>query len=70
MDDIDRAQDHIERTEAAHLAMARIKRGDRELTPSGQCHYCQQFVSAAQLFCDSDCADDFAKEKARRLTSR
>ena len=65
MDDCDRAQQHIERTESALIAIARAKGKTRELTPTGQCRYCQTFVSQNALFCDAECADAFQHERER-----
>lgn len=44
-------------------AMYRAKQaGKHDLKPQGFCHNCKEKVSTdTQLFCDSDCAEDYQK---------
>jgi hypothetical protein len=35
-----------------------------KLTAIGLCHWCREPLETKQLFCDTDCSDDF--EKSRR----
>lgn len=36
------------------------------LHPIGVCHYCHSTVNAVQLYCNSDCAEDWDREDRLR----
>lgn len=57
-DEIDAAQDHIERTMAATLAAQRNK--PDTMPPCGKCYNCgEPLESDLFRFCDTYCRDDF-----------
>lgn len=71
-DEIDQANEQAERWLNEALANRTV---GPKLLPRGSCHYCETVFekeekdSDKKLFCDKDCADDYAKEariKARR----
>jgi len=43
---------------ARNQAPARLK-------PKGTCHYCKSPAKPEQVFCDEDCAEDYAYEQER-----
>lgn len=49
-------------------AMYKAKQaGAHDLKPKEACHNCdEQLESSTQLFCDSDCAEDYQKRKFAR----
>lgn len=64
-DEIDRAQDEIERaTERALAAARRVQR----LPDLGTCHYCGEPLRG-RLFCDAECRDGWERERAARQRS-
>ena len=42
-----------------------VRRAAR-LHSDGRCHFCDEPVPDALLFCDTDCRDDFEREEAAR----
>lgn len=65
MDDIDVAQERIERTLAQALRRAQLA-GD-EAKPRGACLFCEHPLKAGQRWCDADCRDDWeAEQRAAR----
>lgn len=66
MDDADKADEHMEREMAARLLSMR-PRGPT-LRPALACHYCDEPVAGAQLFCGSACADDWHREARARAS--
>lgn len=38
----------------------------RQLSPTGQCHNCEEPLAHDQLFCDQDCRDDWQKRDRMR----
>lgn len=40
--------------------------GKHDLKPNGVCHNCKEPVEHPQLFCDSDCAEDYQKRQFSR----
>lgn len=61
-DEIDAAQDHIERTMAATLAAQRAKQDD--MPPCGKCYNCGEPLDSELFrFCDIACRDDFQLRK-------
>lgn len=40
-----------------------VRRAER-MHSDGRCHFCDESVPDALLFCDSDCRDDFERELA------
>jgi len=66
-DEIDRASDLQEALDAFRLADQRQKANKRELTPSGECHWCGDPTEDAQkLFCCKDCSTDWHKHTTTR----
>lgn len=61
-DIIDNANNHAE----LFLQSALSKRMQISLKPCGRCHYCNEVVSAAHLYCDSECAKDHEEELRRK----
>jgi predicted nucleic acid-binding Zn ribbon protein len=61
MDIIDKAQESIEKEDAARFAARRFV----PLQHTGECHNCGDAVDANRVFCDATCRDDF--DKRRRL---
>jgi predicted nucleic acid-binding Zn ribbon protein len=59
-------QSDIRIAEAISEGLARVRRSTR-LHSDGRCHFCDEPVPHAQLFCDVDCREDFEKEQAARL---
>ena len=62
--------DHIDNTDkiifaevARGLAAVRRRPG---LAAHGCCHYCDEALAPALLFCDVDCRDDYDKEQAAK----
>ncbi len=62
-DDADRADQHI--AAAVQSALNQLHKASR-LHSNGRCHFCDEVVSNALLFCDADCRDDHEKEQAAR----
>lgn len=71
-DDVDRASDHIERTEAARKTAYEQAAQCRALMPCGVCHWCESAVGAGRIFCpDGSCATDWQRDQdARRRDGR
>ena len=62
--------DHVDNTDkiifaevARGLAAVRRQLG---LVANGCCHFCDEALAPAQLFCDVDCRDDYDKEQAAK----
>ncbi|MDC8757521.1 hypothetical protein [Janthinobacterium fluminis] len=60
--------DHADITDKIIFAAVRrgldaVRRQPR-LAPDCRCHYCDEEVGAAALFCGVDCRDDYDKERA------
>ena len=60
--------DHIDNTDKIIFAevargLAAVRRRPA-LAPHGCCHYCDEALAPALLFCDVDCRDDYDKEQA------
>ncbi|MDX8124950.1 hypothetical protein SKZ59_24540 [Janthinobacterium sp. GMG2] len=62
--------DHVDNTDKIIFAeVARglaAVRGRPALAPHGGCHYCDEALAPALLFCDVDCRDDYDKELAAK----
>jgi len=42
-----------------------------QLVADGHCHYCDEDIDHARLFCNTDCRDDYQKEQeAKRRAGR
>jgi hypothetical protein len=58
--------DHIDKTDAIIFAeVARglaAVRGRPALVAQGSCHYCEEPVAPALVFCGVECRDDYDKE--------
>ena len=66
-DEVDLANDHIEREMAIRLKHRR----PFNLVPRGSCHNCDGLVKPAHLFCDADCRDDYERvQKAKARAGR
>ena len=64
-DEIDQAQDHIEKSMAAALEAQRHKRD--VMPPNGKCYNCDApLESDLHRFCDTECRDDFQIRNRRR----
>jgi hypothetical protein len=62
----DQAQGVIDAFISAAISNARTVPNSK-IRPQGTCHYCDEDVGKAQLFCDARCATDYEKEvKLRR----
>ncbi|AMP13370.1 hypothetical protein [Collimonas pratensis] len=62
MSDIaDRAIWRIEKD--VHNAMAHVRKQPM-LESDGRCHFCDEAIAHALLFCSVDCRDDYDKEQA------
>lgn len=62
MDDADRAQAEIE----LELSIALKNREQEPVEPeTGLCHWCEAIIGVGK-FCDSDCRDDYDKDKIMR----
>lgn len=59
MDDVDLTTER----EAKMMELMRRGLSHNELEPAGFCHFCKDTVEHPKKFCDSDCADDYEKEK-------
>jgi rRNA maturation endonuclease Nob1 len=62
MDDADRASELEAQMESIRSKYRGVA---NELEPDGQCHWCGELVPLPKKFCDSYCADDYAKYKRR-----
>lgn len=61
-DEIDNAQDHIERTMAAAIEAQRSKKD--EIPPCGKCYNCGEPLDSELFkFCDTSCRDDFQRRE-------
>lgn len=60
MDEIDLAQQHIERELSSTIA--RASKAPPEAKPRGQCLYCEMRVPAGHRWCDAACRDDWQAE--------
>ncbi|MBD4209941.1 hypothetical protein GUH47_29060, partial [Xanthomonas citri pv. citri] len=72
MDELDRASELEARerdfgVQAAQRAATDQKTTRRSLLPVGSCYYCDSAVNANHLFCDQDCAEDYAAEEAAKV---
>ena len=63
MDDIDRAAEYQRRLTEAAVSQRKRESG---LQATGHCHWCDEPVTGERRFCDSDCADDWERDRAKR----
>lgn len=61
-DDIDRAQNEVERT----LAEALRSRRPSGPSPTGRCLHCDEIVSDTQRWCDAECRDQWEALRTRK----
>jgi len=61
MDDVDRTAERQEREQGFLIRAAKKPDGP---APSGFCHWCSE--PTVLSFCDSDCRDDWQREKDRK----
>ena len=61
-DEVDQAQEHIEREAAVLIAATRRREGP---TPTGRCHYCDEILGDTDRWCDIGCRDHWQREQAR-----
>jgi len=63
-DAADRSAD-LQRT--ANRSAAAVRKAEPDIHPHGRCHnsLCELDVGPGQLFCDSDCAREFERERKR-----
>lgn len=59
-DIFDRASE-LEEADRAALIAAACKPTGPKLQPNGECHECGEPVEAPRIFCNSDCAKEFAR---------
>ncbi len=62
-DEIDRAS---EREEMDREIARKMRKPELHLNPMGACHWCESIVRAGEIFCSSDCRDDFRLDQHRR----
>lgn len=62
-DDADRADQRI--TAAVQSALNQVRKATK-LHSDGRCHFCDEAVPNALLFCNTDCRDDHEKHEAAR----
>lgn len=62
-DEADRAQQVQE--QALEIALGKQKTKPR-LNPTGRCLWCSDAIGTDGLFCDSDCRDDYEKNRNLR----
>jgi RNA polymerase-binding transcription factor DksA len=55
MDEVDQANDHIEREMQARLSARRLA----ELQPCGSCYNCGEDIAPGRKFCDIECREDY-----------
>lgn len=60
-DDIDRAQNEVERS----LGEAMRMRKPAGPSPTGRCLYCDNLLEPGRRWCDSICRDDWEAENAK-----
>ena len=60
-DDVDLAQDHIEREEAMRRKYKATPKLEAE--PTGECLNCYEPVSLDMRWCDKDCQEDWQKRR-------
>jgi hypothetical protein len=63
MDDADRAADLQQREIDAALTH---RKAEPPMRPNGGCHWCYAPVGPRQLFCDSECEQDWSRDQERR----
>jgi hypothetical protein len=56
--------DHIDNTDK--IIFAEVARGRPAPVAHGCCHYCDEALAPALLFCNVDCRDDYDKEQAAK----
>lgn len=62
MDEIDRAQAHIEMMAIENVRASKKPEGP---VATGQCLYCDTSVQPGHRWCDAECRDAWAKESGR-----
>ena len=63
MDDLDRAQEHMEKEAPGVIARSRKPVGPQ---PNGRCHYCDEIVGDDARWCDALCLKAWERETAGR----
>lgn len=58
-DEADAASDLEELARLSAIAQSRAQLSQRRIVPRGRCHACETPVTPQQLFCDSECAQDW-----------
>lgn len=70
-DQIDQANDISEAYLASAINKARNPAAALRLKPRGTCYNCMESLSIdRQIFCDSDCAEDYEYVEARKNANR
>ena len=62
-DEADRASDREELDRANAL---RVRKPELHLNPMGCCYWCESDVRHGEVFCSSDCHDDFRRDQSAR----
>lgn len=65
-DILDCAAELTQREIEAQLAAHRQRARGTQIKPKGFCYNCDEPLSPEQLFCDSDCRDDYQHIQERR----
>ena len=60
-DDIDRAQNEVERS----LGQALRTRKPAGPVANGRCHYCGELLGDTQRWCDTGCRDNWERDRVR-----
>ena len=71
-DDADRAEERTAEFEVGIFRAFGKACKQRDLLPTGKCHYCKEDVTDDRLFCDpaiNDCSKDWAYEQQRKKDS-
>lgn len=63
MDDADIASDKSQALNDELIANVRRQAIAARLPHNGKCYYCAEDVVAPKAFCDTDCRDDYDREK-------
>lgn len=70
-DQIDNANELVETYMEQAISLARSTTRSVRLAPKGVCYNCHDKVTtASQLFCDSECSEDFEYVQSRKQANR
>lgn len=63
MDDVDITAMRMEEELAALLAARASRPEEHSMTPRGSCYYCYEELNDDELFCDSECLQEYRAEQ-------